>query len=174
LELHAALTLSAIPGLASLAERITQRLVSISLVSLATVALVFISEKNPRTIDQRSMLRDCGKVYGFVQRTRGEVLADNVGMLVISGKPVFISNPFVYRYLAARGWNDLELRKKVHAQAFSAIVLSSDPLDQPLENSHRWTVGVLSEMKQNYAPLGHFQCTEANTVLVPVGTGNKQ
>jgi hypothetical protein len=174
LELHAALTLSGILGLASLAERITQRLVSISLVSLATVALVFISEKNPRTIDQRSMLRDCGKVYGFVQRTRGEVLADNVGMLVISGKPVFISNPFVYRYLAGRGWNDLELRKKVHAQAFSAIVLSSDPLDQPLENSHRWTAGVLSEMKQNYAPLGHFQCTEANTVLVPVGTGNKQ
>jgi len=174
LELHAALTLTGSLALASLVERIPHRWLALSTAAGATALLVFVSERNPRVIDERAMLRDCGQVYAFVQRTRGEVLADNVGMLVLTHKPVVISNPFVYRYLVAQGWPDTELRNRVQSRGFAAIVLSSNPLNSPLDNSQRWSAGVLDDIKQNYVPVGHFQCTEANTVLLPAKSENVQ
>jgi hypothetical protein len=117
-------------------------------------------------------MRDCGQVYGFVHGVQGEVLSDNIGLLVLTGKPVFISNPFVYRYLVTKdGWSDQELQQKVSSQGFAAIVLSSDPTTHPLNESYHWSAQVLDNINHAYRPIGHFQCTEATSILLPVKRG---
>lgn len=167
LELHAALTLCAGLGLSSLSERVPVHWIALAAVAGGTAILIFFSEKNPRVIDERTSLRDCGQVYSFVQRVQGEVLSDNIGLLVLTGKPVFISNPFVYRYLVGSGWSDAALRQKVGSQGFSAIVLSSDPTTHPVNESQHWSADVLEDINRDYAPAAHFQCTEATTLLLP-------
>jgi hypothetical protein len=172
LELHAALTLCAALGVATLAERIPSQRVALVVVAVAIALLVFYSEENPRIVNERAMMRDCGQVYGFVHGVQGEVLSDNIGLLVLTGKPVFISNPFVYRYLVTKdGWSDQELQQKVSSQGFAAIVLSSDPTTHPLNESYHWSAQVLDNINRAYRPIGHFQCTEATSILLPVKRG---
>ncbi|MBV9147187.1 MAG: DUF2029 domain-containing protein, partial [Acidobacteria bacterium] len=167
LELHATLTLCALLALQELAERVPAARAAVVLVACATAWLVFVSQKNPKIVDERAMLRDCGQVYGYVQDTQGDVLADNVGMLVLTGKPVFVSNPFVLRYLVDRGLSDQQLRDKIATKGFSTIILSGNPMGRPFSDSERWSSGALAEIKSDYKVIGHAQCTEANTVLVP-------
>ena len=167
LELHAALTLCSVLAVGILAERVPERWMSLATTAVATVLLVMFCEKRPMVIDERAMLRDCGQVYAFAQNAHGEVLSDNIGLLVLTGKPVFVSNPFVLRFLTNRGWSDQPLRDKIASKSFTAIVLSSDPKDYPANETQHWTHAVLKEINDDYAAIGHFQCTEATTILVP-------
>lgn len=167
LELHAAFTLCSVLALGLLAERLHVHWMCLATTAIATVLLVMFCEKRPMVIDERAMLRDCGQVYAFVQNIHGEVLSDNIGLLVLTGKPVFVSNPFVLRYLTNHGWSDQPLQDKIASKSFTAIVLSSDPKDYPPNESEHWTHAVLKEINDDYVPIGHFQCTLAGTILVP-------
>lgn len=167
LELHAACVLCSGLALARIARQLKPSWVALGATTVATVLLAFYGLKNPRVVDERDMAKQCGNVYAFVQQANGEILSDNIGLLVLTGKPVYLSNPFVYRYLVAKGWSDRELQERIHAQRFSAIVLSSSPWSHAVNESQHWTPEVLTEIMRNYRLAGQFQCTEATSVLLP-------
>ena len=167
LELHAVCVLCGGLALARLAQQLKPNWLALAATAVTTVLLAFYGLKNPRVVDERDMVKQCGNVYAFVQHADGQVLSDNIGLLVLTGKSVYLSNPFVYRYLVTKGWSDRELQERIRSQSFSVIVLSSNPLSHTVNESQRWTPEVLAEIMQNYRLIGQFQCREATTVLIP-------
>lgn len=172
LELHAVLILCAALGFAEIAERLKIQSISVALTGAATVLLAWFALRDPRVVNDAAAVRDCGTIYSFVQHLPGEVLSSNTGMLVLTGKPLFVSNAFVYRYLVAKGWSDRPIQEKIERQAFAAIVLSSDPTLNP-HSSERWSPQVMDKINENYIVAGHFECTEATTLLLPKSTASR-
>jgi hypothetical protein len=108
----------------------------------------------------------CEQAYAFLRAQGSRVLAENVGALLLSGKPVLLSNPFVFTQLVAhRGWSDAPLQDRLRDRQFDAVLLST-PLKLYLLND-RWPPGVLAQIEKNYHPVARFACDEAGVAFLP-------
>jgi len=112
----------------------------------------------------------CPDAFAYIkQHTGRRVLAEDVGAVVLAGKPVQLSDPFVWTWLVKRGgWSDTELQSLVRARAFDAVILSA-PIDWQRENSElsRWPAPVLDALQQNYRPARSFACRDAAIAYEP-------
>jgi hypothetical protein len=113
----------------------------------------------------------CPNAYAYVKQLPGRrILSENVGAVVMAGKPVQLSDPFVWIWLVRRGgWSDAELQTRVRARAFDAIVLHS-PINaqRDLGDTGRWSPPVLDALQQNYQPTWAFACQDAGVVYEPI------
>lgn len=114
----------------------------------------------------------CPQAYAFVRQEAGaRVLAENVGAIVLAGKTVWVSNPFVLAQLVAHaGWSDKPLEDMVQQQRFDAILLDSDyPSSAHYleQGSDRFSPQVLRAMSRNYRLSAQFECEDAALVYVP-------
>jgi hypothetical protein len=134
---------------------------SLLLAGVAAAALLSFSFEF-RTAD----VAGCEQAYAFL-RTQGDtVLSENVGVLLLSGKPVQVSNPYVYTQLATRaGWSDWPVRQRLRSGQFDVVVLQ-DQEDGPFAASDRWTPGILADIRENYRQAGEFSCSEAELAFV--------
>lgn len=114
----------------------------------------------------------CPDAYAYVKQHPGRrILSENLGAVVIAGKPVQLSDPFVWTWLVRRGgWSDAELQSLVQARAFDLIILNG-PVDwqKDIGEISRWPVPVLDAIQQNYRPTRGFDCQDARIAYEPFG-----
>lgn len=112
----------------------------------------------------------CAEAYDFVKQHPGrQVLSEDVGAVVMAGKPVWLSDPFVWTWLVrGRGWSDAELQRLIRAHAFDLIILDG-PIDwqKQVGPISRWPLGVLDAIEQNYRPTREFACQDAGIAFEP-------
>lgn len=171
LELVAATLICAALGVVALRTRVRWAAVAIP-ATLAAVALVgpFVLSAGPYN-DPANHVRGCGDLYTVVKDYPGRnILSENVGAVLLAGKPVFISNPFIYRYLVTyRGWSDAAILERVRQRQFDLLVLSGDLRDARMRGSDRWSPQVIEAMAANYRPVAKFNCLEGRVVMAPIG-----
>jgi hypothetical protein len=168
LESSAALCLGAGLGWTTLAEqaRLSQRATAVlawTAIGVAAVALFSF-----RSIEWNEP--GCAAAYAAVRQNPGQhVLSENVGAVVLAGKEVMVSDPFVYTQLVERaGWSDQELQERIHRHYFDLIVTGG-----PLYRL-RWSAPVRQAIAEHYRPIASFNCTDAYAILVPRNAGLAQ
>jgi hypothetical protein len=108
----------------------------------------------------------CGGVQVFLRDHGNRVLTDNVGELLLAGKRVAVSNPFVYTQLVTRrGWSDAPVLDRVSARQFDVILL--ERAVEAYGVNERFSEDVLSEIKRNYRRAAQFECPYAGVAYVP-------
>jgi hypothetical protein len=139
------------------------------LVPAALTLLVIFTLRTPFAFPGHG---ECEDVYAFVKRLPGRrILSEDVGAVAMAGKPVQLSDPFVWSWLVRRGgWSDAELQAMVRARAFDAVILSA-PIDVQKGNGDvsRWTLPVLDALHDNYQPTEVFSCQDAGIAYEPIG-----
>ncbi|HZQ90989.1 MAG TPA: hypothetical protein VFA60_04285 [Terriglobales bacterium] len=171
LEFLAALALCAGLGYAELRRRITRPAPALLASGVAALLLcLFVLSAGP-IVDPAGRTGGCGEAYEYVHGHRGQnVLSENVGAVVLAGKPVFISNPFVYQFLVANaGWSDGPIVDAVRQHKFELVMLSA-PIDRapaPASIGERWSAAVVEALRQEYHPVRRFGCEDAQVALEP-------
>lgn len=144
--------------------------------ALASVALaVFVLVNLPRGIGPDPKRAECSQAYAYVRNHPGQrILSENVGALVLAGKPILISNPFLYAQLVRRsGWSDRALVGLIRSNYFEAIILDGNinylrhkASDVAAANS-RWPISFVDALERSYRPARRFVCEEANVAFEP-------
>lgn len=139
------------------------------LCTLVLITAVNVPFRLKKPIDE---LSGCGRAYAAIRSDLGDrILSDNIGALIIARKPVFVSDPFVFRWLVTgTGFSDTDLRQTINEGGFTSIVLNN-PVDGPISNDDRWPDDVRQAIRQNYQLEEEFNCNDAKFVYVPIRKG---
>ena len=87
----------------------------------------------------------------FVANTPGEILADDVGLLLAGGKAVRYDDPSTMGPAARWGiWDQRGLLEEIAAKKFSAIMLRDDVEKDPYDDVGRWTREMRQAINQHY------------------------
>jgi len=107
----------------------------------------------------------CIPAYEWAAQVNSDrILSDNVGLLVVSKKTVWVSNPFAYLLLSNSGKApDTPLQERIRNKWFDYIVLG----DLPQNPSTRWSPAVRNLIMQNYVLIARSSCREAFWVYAP-------
>jgi hypothetical protein len=108
----------------------------------------------------------CTAIYNAAaQLPSDRILSEDVGLLVVEHKSVWVAGSFAYALLAESGKvPDTKLQQRIREKWFDYIILSADPQDA----STRWSPQVRRLIGENYARLGEFGCRDASLVYAPV------
>jgi hypothetical protein len=148
---------------------------------LGASALVGTIVQNRENLQPTENLKDCGQAYRFVAKSpASHVFSENLGVLLLAGKPVLVSDPFVYLQSTQHGLRpDKQMEKLVNAKYFDLIVMSDDPAAGKSRNPEVWPEEVWPEeladaIGRNYQSVATFTCRYAGTMMEPIGPGNAQ
>ncbi len=172
LEWLAALCLCAALGWQMLAT-LRPRLLAIGATLAASVLLCFfILRQREPLFDAYSNIQQCPQAYQFVAQTPGDhVLSENVGALVLAGKTVWLSNPFVYGQLVMRGgWQDHGFERMLRNREFDLVVAHWNyPEISAWQSagSERFSPAMLRALVSNYRVVATFNCNDARYMLQP-------
>jgi hypothetical protein len=96
------------------------------------------------------------------------ILSENVGALVLAGKPVQVAEPFLLAQLAEHGLLRPEvLDRRIEARRFGLIVLDAPPRVLRLNGSERWVPAEVDRLDRNYEVAETFDCKDGNVLLKP-------
>ena len=113
-------------------------------------------------------LSECSGIYDYVASTNSRrVLSQSLGPLLLSGKPVLLTDPFVYGQLVQRGiWSDSALVDLVSERYFGAILTTADPAH--VEGADTiWPPSLLEAMGHHYHAVKKFHCRDSSVILEP-------
>lgn len=100
----------------------------------------------------------------FIANTPGEILADDVGLLLAGGKAVRYNDPSTMGPAARWGiWDQSGLLEEIAAKKFSAIMLRDDVEKHPYDDVGRWT----REMRQAINTYYQIKFRDKIRVYVP-------
>lgn len=170
LEWPAALCLCAGLGWETMVRARPRVLVLATLLALTTWLGLFVRRERNFPYDPYITLRDCSQVYRAVKQYPGDrILSENVGALVLAGKTVWISNPFVYSQMVMRGgWPDAGLQRMVSNREFDLILAEWNYPEFPSMMSagaERFSSGVVKAIAQNYRAVRYYDCTDARVIF---------
>ncbi|HJY86775.1 MAG TPA: glycosyltransferase family 87 protein [Candidatus Acidoferrales bacterium] len=172
LEWLAALCLTAGLGYHALQQR-GRRGWALALVPAALALVVLFTL--PFDLDVEPARDGCREAYAYVKDHSGDhFLSENVGAIVLAGKPVTFSNPFVYAFLVKSGaLSDDELAREIRERYYDAVLLDGD-LDalknqaaDPKSPDTFWYADFLDALGQNYHPARQFKCIGARFAYEP-------
>jgi hypothetical protein len=105
----------------------------------------------------------CEQADTFLRSHGDQVLSENVGALLLSGKPVLLSNPYVFAQLVMhRAWPDAQVRDRLRNRQFDVVVI-----DRVTTSNNNWSPGVLADIQQNYHLDKEFACPQAGRAYLP-------
>lgn len=162
LELDAALCIAAAVGMHSI-ERMRSR-PALTLVLAILVGFFLVESNLVHTIRRWSpnTTVECPQAYAEIQRHH-VILSENVGTLVLGGKPVLLSNPFVYAQLVRSGrWPDGPVEEMLEQRQADLVVIG-----QPAIMDQRWSETALAALGANYHPTQRFVCPETVVMYEP-------
>jgi len=137
--------------------------------ALAAVALyqVVLSGRVPHPDDYT--YGGCPALYRSVSLSPVQsILSENVGALVLAGKPVQVAEPFLLAQLVEHGLHPPEeLERGIEAREFGLIVLDAAPRVMRLNGSERWWPAQVDQLERNYQVAGTFDCKDGNVLLKP-------
>jgi hypothetical protein len=153
-------------------RRLPMRILATGAAATATVfLLLFLKDQTP-TQNVWKPVEGCAAAYQFVrEQSSDRILSENVGALVLGGKTVWISNPFVYSQLAMHGGSDAPLREMLGNGSFDFIITAWSYLDSPYLQAHgseRFSPEAIQLMAANYRLTKVFQCPDARYVYQPM------
>jgi hypothetical protein len=170
LELPAALCLCAGVGWTTLA-RIHPRAVAVTAALVATSWLaLFVVQQRKLIYDPFVTVAECPQAYAYVKDHGADrVLSENVGALVMAGKTVWVSNPFVYSQMVMRaGWPDAGLERMLQDGDFNLFVAQWNYPDYPpfmSDGGERFSSGAVKAIVKNYRAVQTYQCTDARVIF---------
>lgn len=107
----------------------------------------------------------CGPAYAYLQDHGDHVLTDSIGALLLTGKPVLVSNPFVYSQMVIQaGWPHRVLQK-IQEKEFDVILLR-----EQLGVYHpddRFTGETVRAIRKNYHEGAAFECYDSGFAYLP-------
>jgi hypothetical protein len=138
---------------------------------LGASVLVGTMAQNRQTLQPTGDLTECGRAYQYVAKSAAtRVFSENLGALLMAGKPVLVSDPFVYVQSAKHGLRpEREVEELVSERYFDLIVMSNDPPATKLQNADVWPGALVDAIDRNYQPVERFNCRYAGVMLEPVG-----
>jgi hypothetical protein len=148
-------------------SRTRPRALALAMAVVVTAWLcLFLWRERTLPFDPYATVEDCDRVYALVKKYPGDrVLSENVGALVLAGKTVWVSNPFVYSQQVIRGgWPDAGLERMVRNREFDLIVTQWNyPMYPAFMNGDgvRFSSGVVKAIAENYSTVGMYGCTDA-------------
>ena len=160
-------------------SRIRPRALALVIAMVITAWLcIFLWRERSLPFDPFATVEDCDRAYSLVKQYPGDrVLSENVGALVLAGKTVWVSNPFVYSQLVMRGgWPDAGLERMVRNREFDLIVTQWDYPMYPSfmsDGAERFSSGVVKAIVENYRAVQMYQCTDANVIFEPLPLQSK-
>lgn len=137
------------------------RWVGLAVLTMAVSALVLVPVRAiPQLEFGRGEYAQCPELYEYVRGHPGKnVLSENVGAVVLAGKPVMVSNPFVYGQLAMHGrGSDEQLRRMVESRYFDVVVLADSVESFRESPSVVWSTPMLAAIEKHYRPVRQFTC----------------
>lgn len=132
-----------------------------------TIALTSLFAIIPGLIFRPDLQR-CEDAYRFVRTsTAKRILSEDTAALVLAGKPVLVSNPYVLTQLGDRiWWSNGSLGEMVRRKEFDLILLGNEVRES--NPSVRWPTAVIEAVSQNYVLQREFYCTPSLlTAYVP-------
>jgi len=113
----------------------------------------------------------CISIYRAVADLPSDrILSEDVGLLVVNHKSVWVAGSFAYALLEHSGKaSDTELQRRIREKWFDYIILAATP-EYP---STRWSPEVRRLIADNYVAVGRFACRDATLVYVPVANPAK-
>jgi hypothetical protein len=166
LEWPAALCLCAGLGWEKMSRTRPRALALVMAVVITAWLCIFLWRERSLPFDPYATVEDCDRVYALVKQYPGDrVLSENVGALVLAGKTVWVSNPFVYSQRVMRGgWPDAGLERMVRKREFDLIVAQWNYPMYPnfmSDGGERFSSGVVKAIVENYRAVGMYGCTDA-------------
>ncbi len=100
---------------------------------------------------------ECPQAYAFVRTFPGErVLSEDVSGVLLNGKPVLVSNPFVVTQLGdSVSWSQGSMESLVSDRYFDLILFGDDPH----ASAGRWTPALKDAVLRNYRLERQFRCS---------------
>jgi hypothetical protein len=134
----------------------------------ASVLIGVVAQSKPAMTSRE--LAECDKAYGYVRHSLFKrILSENLGPLLVAGKPVLVSDPFVYGQSVAHGkWPDREVEQLINKKYFDLIVREDDPTAARLRGSDIWPGALVNAIGQNYGVVARFTCRDAGVILEPL------
>jgi hypothetical protein len=128
-----------------------------------------IAENQSRLQPSRE-LAECGSAYQYVSNSdSSRVLSESLGPLLVAGKPILVSDPFVYDQFVKQGsWPDRRVEELLNERYFDLIVMSYDPSQIKTNASDVWLGPMGTALARNYRTVRHFNCRDAGVMLEPV------
>ncbi len=141
---------------------------AISVIATATLLVV----RKPPDFTTLEFLRGCPQAYEWVRTQSGSnLLAENVGALVLGNKRVWVSDPYALAHLVRRaGWSDAGLARMVRERRFDAVIARKDHLADPSNlttGTSRFSPEVLRALSEGYVPEPGFQCRDMGVLFKP-------
>ena len=91
------------------------------------------------------------RYLAFIRSTPGEVLADDVGLLFMAGRPLRYDDPAGIGSMALSGaWDQRGLLQEIAERRFSAIMIPVDVEHETSDPAGRWTPEMLSAIREHY------------------------
>lgn len=114
---------------------------------------------NPRPVP------GCAAMCEAIAKVQSDrILSENIGLLVVNRKTVWVSNPFAYQLLSNSGKApDTPLQQRIREKWFDYIILGADPHAE----STRWSPAVRQAIIDNYVFIGRFPCRDAVLIYAP-------
>jgi len=156
-------------GYFQLASKYPARRVPITVV-LAVSILAGVIAENRATVQPLSELVECGPAYQRVRDLRSTaILSQSLGPLLAAGKPVLVSDPFVYGQLVQHGgWPDRRVEQLVSERYFGFIVMVNDGARVTLPGAAIWPTSLLEAIDKNYRTVNRFACRDVGLILEPI------
>jgi hypothetical protein len=138
-------------------------------VALGVSVLVGSVTQSRAALRPSSELSGCNDAYRFVANSNSSrILSQSLGPLLINGKNVLVTDPFIYGQLVDHGiWPDSILERPVNEEYFDLIITTVDPGKMQPNESSIWPRELLDAMARHYRVVRTFQCRDGSVMLEP-------
>lgn len=135
--------------------------------AILCLCAIFTATANWSWLQTKAGMRDCARAYDFVHSYPGDrILSENIAAVVVAGKPVIVSNPFVVTQLGdSVDWQAGSIEQLVSRRYFDVVLLGGELKDFRPE-AGTWSTTAINAIREGYSPAHEFQCPSASVAYV--------
>jgi len=162
LELEAALCISSAAGVCELQKMKSLPFATAGLVVSCGVILAVEGITNRAWYRSQGVVDECPQAYAYIH-DHERVLSENVGALLLTGRQVLLSNPFVYAQLVRSGkWPSGRVEQMLEESTADLVIIG-----KPRISEQRWSQPALAALASNYHVSKRFACADAMVAYEP-------
>jgi hypothetical protein len=151
LESLLALALAAGIAVGWAAEVWPRQLLAAALLGLFAIQLVLAYQPQPWYASELVPADSPERYLTFIRNTPGEILADDVALLYMLGRPLRYDDPSGMGPVAFSGvWDQRGLVEEISQRRFSAIMIPVNVEKEPFDAAGRWTPEMLLAIREHY------------------------
>lgn len=115
-------------------------------------------------------MAECSSAYRYVSNSASSrILSETLGPQLLAGKPILVSDPFVYGQFVKQGlWPDRRVEELLNERYFGLIVMPHDPSQIKEHGSNFWPESLVSAIDRNYRIVNRFTCRDTGVMLEPI------